>query len=96
MMRTKNTSHYTPQRTCVGCRQAKPKRELIRLVRTSTSLVKVDPDGKSTGRGAYLCKNPDCWQAGLKTNRLDYALKTKLTTENREQLMRQGNELLEN
>ena len=75
-----------PQRTCVGCREVRPKRELIRIVRTATEAVEIDPTGKKSGRGAYLCKVKGCWEAGLKRERLDRALRTKITSENRGEL----------
>ena len=64
-----------PQRTCVACRQVKPKRELVRVVRTLAGPVRIDPTGKQSGRGAYLCYSPDCWQAALKRGVLPRALK---------------------
>ena len=77
---------HVPQRSCIACRETKDKRELIRLV-SSASIVEVDPLGKKAGRGAYLCPAYECWEAGLKKNRLEYALRTKLTLENRQVLM---------
>jgi hypothetical protein len=70
---------HIPLRTCVACRQERSKRELVRIVRTETSNVKVDPTGKMAGRGAYLCRNRACWDQALKTHRLGAALKTALT-----------------
>ena len=82
-----------PQRTCVACRKVKPKRELLRLVRISNGSIEVDSNGKRVGRGAYLCRAQGCWEIGLKGGRLEYALRTTLTQENREQLIRYGKEL---
>ena len=79
-----------PQRTCVTCRQVKTKRELIRLVRVSDDRVEVDVSGKKAGRGAYLCRARECWQIGLKGNRLAHTLRTTLTQDNREELIRYG------
>jgi predicted RNA-binding protein YlxR (DUF448 family) len=84
---------HIPQRTCVACGEVRPKRELIRLVRISGGGVEVDPGGKRAGRGAYLCPTTECWQIGLKRGRLEYALRTTLTQDNREQLVRYGMEL---
>ena len=81
---------HIPQRTCVVCRQTKAKRELIRLVRIADGTVEVDTNGKKAGRGAYLCRTPECWDALLKSSRLEYALRTTLTQENREQLIGYG------
>ena len=75
-----------PERTCVACRQARAKRDLIRLVRTPEEGVVIDPRGKRSGRGAYLCRYGECWEAGLARRALDHALKTQLSPENREAL----------
>ncbi len=91
----KSTNHHIPKRSCVACREIRPKRELIRLACTADRWVEIDYGSQRDGRGAYLCRKEECWQAGLKSNRLEYALKTTLTRENREQLMRQGRELTE-
>ena len=77
---------HAPQRTCLACRKVKPKRELVRLVRVADGSIEIDPDGKQAGRGAYLCALPACWDIGLKGDRLEHALKTKLTGSNRERL----------
>ena len=84
---------HIPQRTCVACGQVTAKRKLIRLVRTADSQVEVDTSGKKYGRGAYLCPAPECWQTGLKGNRLERVLRTTLTADNREQLIRYGQNL---
>ena len=47
----------TPMRMCVGCREMKPKRELIRVVRSPDGAVSLDPVGKKPGRGAYVCRS---------------------------------------
>ena len=86
---------HIPQRTCVACRQVRPKRELIRLVRISNGSVKVDTNGKKAGRGAYLCQAGECWEVGLKGGRLEHALRTSLTQDNRDQLIRYGKDLME-
>ncbi|HQL27641.1 MAG TPA: YlxR family protein [Anaerolineaceae bacterium] len=68
---------HVPQRTCVGCREVMPKRNLIRLVRTEQGVV-VDPTSKLAGRGAYLHDDRSCWAKGLK-GPLANALRTALT-----------------
>jgi len=85
---------HVPQRTCLGCRQVKAKRELIRIVRTPEGNIEIDITGKKAGRGTYLCPNLECWEAGLKGNRLDYALHTNLSEDSREQLMKHAEEHL--
>ena len=93
-MGRKNINKHIPMRTCVACREVKSKRELIRLVRNLNGSVKVDTSGKEPGRGAYLCRVLECWQNGLAGGRLEYVLKTKLTRENREQLIEYGKILI--
>ena len=78
----------------MACRRVTTKRGLIRLVRISDGRVEVDTDGKKAGRGAYLCRTSECWEIGLKGSRLEHALRTNLTHDNREQLMRYGKDLL--
>jgi uncharacterized protein len=77
---------HIPQRTCVACRSERPKREMVRIVRAPDGAVAVDPTGKRSGRGAYLCLQPTCWQAALKRHALDKALKTELSVADREAL----------
>ena len=89
-----NTKNIT-QRTCIACRKVQVKRELIRLVHTPEGDIEIDGIGRKAGRGAYLCRTLDCWEKGLKDNRLEYALHGgKLTDVKREQLMQQVKELL--
>ena len=78
----------------MACRKVKAKRELIRVVHTSDGNVEIDTSGKKAGRGAYLCWAPECWEAGLKGSRLEYALRVRLTQDNREQLIKYGKDLL--
>ena len=82
------------QRTCEACRKIKAKRELVRLVRTTEGNVEIDSRGKKEGRGAYLCPARECWETALKGNQLEHALRSSLTRDNREQLMKRGKDLL--
>ena len=75
-----------PLRTCVACRTERPKRELVRVVRTPDGSVVLDPSGRLAGRGAYLCADGACWSVALKKHSLERALETSLPTELREQL----------
>ena len=74
---------HTPQRTCVACRTTGAKRGLVRIVRGSNGNIEVDETGKKPGRGAYLCRASDCWDAALKRKVLEYALKTPITVEDK-------------
>lgn len=58
-----------PMRMCLGCQEMKPKKELLRIVRTPEGIVELDPTGKRNGRGAYLCSNSACFQAAVKERR---------------------------
>ena len=86
--RSMNIKKHVPQRTCVACRKVKVKRELVRLVCVPDGSVEVDTSGKKAGRGAYLCQARECWTIGLKGGRLEHALRTTLTRDNREQLIK--------
>ena len=78
---------HVPLRSCVACGEKFPKRELVRIVRTSGGTVQVDPTGKAPGRGAYLCRKEECWERALRKSRLDYALRAPLGEQGREQLL---------
>lgn len=62
-----------PMRMCTGCGEMKPKKELVRVVRSSEGEISLDKTGKKPGRGAYLCKNPECFQKAKKAKRLERA-----------------------
>lgn len=66
---------HVPVRTCVACRQERGKRDLVRVVRAADGGVRIDPIGKVSGRGAYICQTADCWRKALKENSLPRALK---------------------
>jgi predicted RNA-binding protein YlxR (DUF448 family) len=72
---------HVPERSCIVCRRKKPKWELVRIVRTAEGGVEVDPRGKKAGRGAYLCRQEQCWELGLKKKRLEHALKVEIRSE---------------
>ncbi len=88
------TAKHVPQRTCLACRQIRAKRELLRLVRTAEGKIDIDSTGKKAGRGAYLCRSWACWEVGLNGNQLEHALKSRLSPDEREQLLSQAKELL--
>ena len=75
-----------PMRQCLGCREMKPKRELLRVVRSPEGEVAFDARGKLPGRGAYVCPNPDCFKKAVKTRALDRALEVKIPDEVMERL----------
>lgn len=75
-----------PQRTCLGCKAVKPKKELVRIVRTPEGEVVVDPTGKKAGRGTYTCPSPECLEKAFKGSLLARALEFDLTNEIKEEL----------
>jgi hypothetical protein len=84
---------HLPQRTCIGCRTTSAKREFVRVVRTPEGVVEVDPTGKRSGRGAYLCARSACWEEALKKDRLARALRTTISPREREELLRHAEQL---
>jgi len=64
----------TPQRTCVGCGRVTDKRSLVRIVRTPEGDVAVDPTGKRSRRGAYVCAARECLQRAMRSGKLSKAL----------------------
>ena len=80
---------HVPVRRCVACGERLPKGELVRIVRTVSGRVEVDPTGKNAGRGAYLCPPPKegCWNLGLSKGRLEHVLRSPLVEGDREALV---------
>lgn len=70
-----------PMRQCLGCREMKPKRELIRVVRSSEGAVSLDFRGKSPGRGAYVCPNAQCLKKAIKTKAFERAFSAQIPEE---------------
>lgn len=70
-----------PMRQCLGCREMKPKRELLRVVRSPEGAVTLDLRGKASGRGAYVCPNPECLKRAIKTKALSRAFETEIPQE---------------
>ncbi len=70
-----------PMRMCVGCREMKEKRSLIRVVRSPEGEVSLDPVGKKPGRGAYVCRQGDCLAKAIRQRQLERQLQTALSEE---------------
>jgi len=68
-----------PQRQCVACGQMRGKRDLVRVVRTPAGEVRVDPTGKLSGRGAYVCPEAACVDRALREGRLEGALERAIS-----------------
>ena len=78
-----------PQRQCMGCRERKNKRELIRVVRGTDGTVSLDFSGKLNGRGAYLCPDPECLKKALRSKALDRSLEVQIPEEVYDRLARE-------
>ena len=70
-----------PQRQCMGCRERKAKREMIRVVRGTDNTVSLDFGGKMNGRGAYICPNPECLRKAQKAKSLERSLEVPIPEE---------------
>ena len=75
-----------PMRTCIGCNIAKPKKELIRVVKSQDGDVSIDLTGKKNGRGAYVCRDISCLEKAIKTKRLSRAFEMPIENEVYEKL----------
>ena len=70
-----------PQRQCMGCRERKNKRDMIRVVRQPDGTVSLDFSGKLNGRGAYICPDPECLKKARKAKSLDRSLEVTIPEE---------------
>ena len=70
-----------PMRMCTGCSQMKPKKELIRVVRSPEGEISLDETGKKSGRGAYLCPEAECLKKAVKSRRLERTLQCTVPEE---------------
>ncbi len=78
-----------PMRQCLGCREMKPKRELIRVVRSPDGAIALDFKGKAQGRGAYVCPDAACLKKAIKSKALERAFETAIPEEIYSQLSQQ-------
>lgn len=86
----------TPMRMCTGCGEMKPKRELVRIVKAPERTdedgnelprpIELDQTGKKPGRGAYICRDPECLRKARKARRLEKAFSCKIPDEVYERL----------
>lgn len=82
-----------PLRQCVGCREMKSKRELIRVIKTPEDEVVLDANGKRNGRGAYLCPNHDCLKQARRSKGLERSLKITIPENIYDRLEEEMNQL---
>ena len=70
-----------PMRQCVGCREMKPKKELVRVVKSPEGEISMDLKGKAPGRGAYVCRNVECLRRAIKSRALERGFATAIPQE---------------
>ena len=78
-------------RTCIGCNQIKPKKELIRIVKNKQDEISIDRTGKANGRGAYICDNAECLEKAIKSKRLERNFETQINPEIYDELRKSMN-----
>ena len=76
-----------PMRMCVGCREMREKRSLLRIVKSAEGAISFDRVGKAPGRGAYICRSKECLQKAVKQRQLERALETRIDESVYQQLM---------
>ncbi|MBQ8080830.1 MAG: YlxR family protein [Clostridia bacterium] len=89
MMKTRKV----PLRMCLGCREMKPKKELIRIVKPPEGDLAVDLTGRKAGRGAYICPKTDCLAKAVKQKQLERTFSCAVSDEVRQELSRAVSEL---
>lgn len=70
-----------PMRMCTGCGEMKPKKELVRVVKSPEGEISIDRTGRSPGRGAYVCPNPECLKKAKKSRRLEKVFASQIPEE---------------
>jgi len=86
----------TPMRMCVGCREMKEKKSLIRVVRSPEGVISLDPTGKKPGRGAYVCREGACLARAIKQRQLERQLQAEMSEEVSAALQQELDALREN
>ena len=83
------TKTKIPLRQCIGCREMKSKKEMIRVIRTSEGEIQLDATGKKNGRGAYICASKSCLEQAMKSHGLERSLKAAIPMEVYESLKKE-------
>lgn len=81
-----STAKKIPMRQCIGCREMKSKKEMLRIIRTPSEDIVLDTTGRQNGRGAYICRNSACLQKAVKNRGLERSLKIRIPDTVYEQL----------
>ena len=77
-----------PMRQCVGCREMRPKKELVRVVKSPEGVISLDFRGKAPGRGAYLCPNGECLKKAIRAKALERAFSVQIPQEVLDELVK--------
>lgn len=78
-----------PLRKCTGCGEMKPKKEMVRVIKTAEEEIFMDLTGKMNGRGAYVCRSEECLKRAIKTKAIERSLGINVSDEVYEQLMKE-------
>ncbi len=84
-----------PVRLCVGCGEMKPKKDLMRVIRTPDDQILLDVSGRQNGRGAYICRSAECLKNACDRKGLERSLKTGISKEIKENLLKEMEALVE-
>lgn len=80
-----------PLRQCTGCGEMKPKKELVRVVKSPEGIISLDRSGKANGRGAYICHNAECYKKAVKARRLEKAFGVQIPENVSEAILKELN-----
>ena len=78
-----------PMRKCTGCGESKPKKELVRVLKTADDSVVIDLTGKMNGRGAYICRSEECLKKAVKTKAIERSLSIAVSSDVYDQLRKE-------
>lgn len=88
-----STVRKIPMRKCVGCNEKREKKELIRVLKTPEETIILDATGRLNGRGAYLCRNTDCFRKAVRSKGLERSLGVSIPSEVLETLEKEMGEI---
>ena len=81
-----------PMRQCIGCGEMKPKKEMLRIIKTAEEEILLDTTGRKNGRGAYICPNSECLKKAVKGNGLERSFKMAIPKDVYEMLTKEMEE----
>ena len=93
-VKTQVSTKKIPLRQCIGCGESKSKKEMIRILRTETEGIILDPTGRKNGRGAYICPSSECLKKAIKSRGLDRSFKMQVPKEVYETLKKEMEQLV--